>query len=386
MRALLVVPRLPGTGHTGDRVRTELHLEALAALGARVTLAGGAPAGAPVPIIPGAADVRGVPSAKGSRCRSSWRGRRCAAGRCRRRSATARGRRRSGATGPFDLAIVLLARLHPRVSALLPGAPLVVDYVDALSEAARQNARRDPALWRRLYWKLEAPRLERAEREAARGARLLLATTPFDAGVLPEGTVAIAIGAHVGPPPPRERGPVVVFTGRMGYRPNAVAAELLLREIWPGVRARVPRAELVVGGADAPRALRRLASATEGARLVSPVADMRALLCGARVAAVPVDMGTGTPIKVYEALEAGCAVVATPAAASRAVLDGVAAPVRTADGAASFARELATLLADEGAASALGERGRAFVVAHADRRVVGLRLAGLLRGAGEEGS
>lgn len=383
MRALLVVPRLPGTGHTGDRVRAELHLEALAALGARVTLVGGASPGASVPVVPGAAEVRAVPLRRALLplflAKAALRGWPFQTALC-----DGPWEKVLEGAGHFDLAIVLLARLHPRVSTLLTAAPLVVDYVDALSEAARQSAQRDPAGWRRLYWKLEAPRLARAEREAARGARLLLATTPFDAGVLPEGTVAIAIGAHLGPPPPRERGPVVVFTGRMGYRPNAVAAELLLREIWPGVRARVPRAELVVGGADAPRALRRLASATEGARLVSPVADMRALLCTARVAAVPVDMGTGTPIKVYEALEAGCAVVATPAAASRAVLDGVAAPVRTADGAEAFTRELAALLADAGAAAALGERGRAFVVAHADRRVVGLRVAGLLRGAAEQ--
>ena len=286
-------------------------------------------------------------------------------------------------TGEFDLSIVLLARLTPRVAPLLPEAPLVVDYVDALAEAARQNATRDPALWRRLYWRVEAGRLERAEGEAARRARFLLATTRFDAEALPAGTVAIAIGAHVGPPPPRERDPLVVFTGRLGYRPNAVAAELLLREIWPPVRASVPRAELVVGGADAPPALRRLAAATLGARLLSPVPDMRALLATARVAAVPVDMGTGTPIKVYEALEAGCAVVATPAAASRAVLDGRAAPLRTASGPTAFAREVASLLADEGSAAALGEAGRAFVVAHADRHVLALRLASLLLSAAE---
>ncbi|MBK8595912.1 MAG: glycosyltransferase [Holophagales bacterium] len=382
MNVLVVVPRLPGTGHTGDRVRTELHLEALATLGARVTLVGGMPSGAPVPSVPGAAEVRGVPMRTALLpfflAKAALRGWPLQSALCDGPWEEA-----VAGLGPFDLAIVLLARLHPRVAPLLPDAPLVVDYVDALSEAARQNAERDPALWRRLYWRLEAPRLARAEREAARTAALLLATTPFDAGALPEGTAAIAIGAHLGPPPPRERPPVVVFTGRMGYRPNAVAAELLLREIWPGVRARVPRAELVVGGADAPRSLRRLASATVGARLVSPVSDMRALLSEARVAAVPVDMGTGTPIKVYEALEAGCAVVATPAAASRAVLDGVAAPVRTADGPAAFARELAALLSDEGAAAALGDRGRAFVVAHADRRVLGLRLAGLLCGAGK---
>lgn len=382
MKALVVVPRLPGTGYTGDRARAELHLEALAALGARVRLVGGLPSGRTAPEVPGAAEIAGVPLRAASLppgiARAALRGWPLQTALCEGPWELA-----LDPSDRFDLVVVLLARLHPRVAALLPRAPLVVDYVDALSEAARQNADRDPALWRRLYWKAEAPRLVRAEIGAARGARLLLATTPFDAAALPAGTEPLAIGTRVGPPPPRERGPLVAFTGRMGYRPNAVAAERLLREIWPAVRERVPGAELVVGGADAPDRLRRIAAATPGARLVSPVGEMRALLASARVAAVPVDMGTGTPMKVYEALEAGCAVVATPAAASRAVLDGIAAPMRTAADGPSFAREVASLLADEGAAAALGEAGRAFVVAHADRRVVGLRLARLLRGAAE---
>jgi len=382
VRALLVVPRLPGTGFTGDRVRAELHLEALAELGARVTIVGGVPPNRPVAAVAGAEEVRGVPI-------------RVAALPFHLTRAFVRGwplqtalfdgawERALAGCGRFDLVVLLLARLQPRLRTLLPRAPLVVDYVDALSEAARQNAERDPALWRRLYWRAEGARLMRAEREAARGARLLLATTPADAAALPEGTEAIAIGARIGPPPPRERAQVVVFTGRMGYRPNAVAAELLLREIWPRVRGRVPGAELVVGGADAPASLRRLAEGTPAARLVSPVSDMRALLLSARVAAVPVDMGTGTPNKVYEALEAGCAVVATPAAAARAVLDGVAAPLRTAADPEAFAREVSDLLADAESAEALGAAGRAFAVAHADRGEIARRLARLLSRAAE---
>ncbi len=383
MRVLLVVPRLPGTGFTGDRVRAELHLEALAGLGARVTIVGGVPPNRPVAAVAGTEEVRGVPVRVSALplhlVRAAFRG-------WPLQTALFDGdwKRALDGTGPFDLVVLLLARLHPRLQPLLPKAPLVVDYVDALSEAARQNAERDPALWRRLYWRAEQARLARAEREAARGARLLLATTPADAAALPEGTEAIAIGARIGPPPPRERAPVVVFSGRMGYRPNAVAAEFLLREIWPRVRERVPRAELVVGGADAPSSLRRRAAATPGARLLSPVSDMRALLVSARVAAVPVDMGTGTPNKVYEALEAGCAVVATPAAASRAVLDGVAAPVRTASGPEAFAREVVELLTDAKGAEELGEAGRRFVVAHADRGEIALSLGRLLRRAAEE--
>ena len=61
MRALLVVPRLPGTGFTGDRVRAELHLEALAELGARVTIVGGVPPNRPVAAVAGAEEVRSVP-------------------------------------------------------------------------------------------------------------------------------------------------------------------------------------------------------------------------------------------------------------------------------------------------------------------------------------
>ncbi|MHB8799851.1 MAG: glycosyltransferase [Thermoanaerobaculia bacterium] len=382
MRVLLVVPRLPGTGFTGDRVRAELHLEALAELGARVTIVGGAPPNRPVVAVPGAEEVRGVPIRPSALpfhlARALVRG-------WPLQTALFDGawEEALAGSGPFDLAVLLLARLHPRLRPHLPRAPLVVDYVDALSEAARQNAERDPALWRRLYWRAEGARLERAEREAARGARLLLATTPFDASALPAGTEAIANGVRIGPPPPRERAPVVVFTGRMGYRPNAVAAELLLREIWPRVRERVPGAELVLGGADASASLRRRADVTPGARLVSPVSDMRELLLSARVAAVPVDMGTGTPNKVYEALEAGCAVVATPAAAARTVLDGVAAPVRTASGPEAFAREVATLLSDAERAGELGAAGRAFAVAHADRGEIAHKLAQLLRRAAE---
>jgi Glycosyltransferase len=382
LRVLLVVPRLPGTGFTGDRVRAELHLDALAELGARVTIVGGTPPNRPVAAVPGAEETRGVPIRPSALpfhlARALVRG-------WPLQTALFDGawEEALAGSGSFDLVVLLLARLHPRLVARLPRAPLVVDYVDALSEAARQNAERDPALWRRLYWRVEGARLLRAEREAARGARLLLATTPADAAALPAGTEAIAIGARIGPPPPRERAPVVVFTGRMGYRPNAVAAELLLREIWPRVRERVPGAELVVGGADAPASLRRWADLTPGARLVSPVSDMRALLLSARVAAVPVDMGTGTPNKVYEALEAGCAVVATPAAAARAVLDGVAAPLRTASGPEAFAREVTDLLSDAGSAEALGAAGRAFAVAHADRGEIAQRLAQLLRRAAE---
>src|SRR5204862_7362161 len=130
--------------------------------------------------------------------------------------------------GPCDLVVGSLVRLWPHLRGRLPEAPLVLDYIDALGEAARQAAKDDPVLWRRLYWRLDAPRLLRAEREVAKNAAALTATTPFDARHLPEGTVAIPNGVDIGPPPRVEgRGPVVAFSGRLVYRPNELAVKRL---------------------------------------------------------------------------------------------------------------------------------------------------------------
>lgn len=367
MKALLVVPRLPGTGFTGDRLRAEVHLAALAEAGFEVVLLGGAtrPSCAAVPraartipvLLPLAARLRSLVSTllSGAPLQSvffagAWRG-------------------ALASVGPIDLAVVLLPqRLWPHVAGALPSAPLVVDFVDALGAAARQAAESDPAPVRRLYWRLEAPRLERAEVAAARRASVLLATTPFDAGRLPEGTVAVPNGVVIGPNSGADRGPVVAFTGRLRYRPNRLAARRLVTEIWPVVRAAVPEARLALGGADAPPELARL-HGCDGIEVTSPVSDMAVFLRRARAVAVPVALGTGTPNKLFEAFEAGCAVVASDEAAARAASGGVPPPVRVATSAGEFAAGLVAFLRDGAAAAADGARGRAWVEANADRRL-----------------
>lgn len=376
MRALLVVPRLPGTGFTGDRVRAELHLRALAAAGFEVTLVGGAPSAAAASR-PGLAD-RVLPVAV------TWRtaGPGLLRAACRGdalQTALTEGRwdrALAGAGREFDLVVVVLARLWPHVEAHLPRAPLVIDFVDALSLAARQAAVTDPSAWRRRYWRHEAPRLQRLEAVAASRARAGIATTEADAAALPGRVEVVPNGVEIGPAPPAGRGPVVAFSGRLKYRPNALAAERLVREVWPLVRAGAPDAELHLGGADAPGWLRRL-PAGRGVHVETPVADMRAFLRRARVAVVPVSLGTGTPNKLFEALEAGTPVVASPEAVSRATLFGQAPPASVADGAEATAAAILRLLSRPDEAEALGAAGRRFVEERADRGAVVERLAAL---------
>jgi glycosyltransferase involved in cell wall biosynthesis len=141
----------------------------------------------------------------------------------------------------------------------------------------------------------------------------------------------------------------------------------LLDDIWPRVRRAVPGARLALGGADAPAWL-LARSGRDGVDVTSPVPDMALFLRAARVAAAPVAMGTGTPNKLFEAFEAGAAVVASPEAAARAAAGEEATPARTARTDEEFAAALVALLNDPVAAAAEGARARAWVEAHADRR------------------
>ncbi|MEO8587295.1 MAG: hypothetical protein ABI584_14115, partial [Acidobacteriota bacterium] len=277
MKAILLVPRLPGTGFTGDRLRAEIHLEALATAGYETAIVGGVDGGEEILRVDNAAAVHAVRLDRfrfpASLVRAGMTGQPL-------QSALFAGSfglaLREAARNADLLVCVLLPRLLAHVGSL-PALPRVVDYVDALSEAARQAAQSDPAPWRRAYWSFEAPRLARAEVQAGLGAAVLLATTPADAAKLPPGTRAVANGVVLLPSGAAARGPVVAFTGRLMYRPNRLAARRLLEDIWPRVRRVVPDARLLLGGADAPHEI-RAAGGRDGVEVVSPVPDMAAFL------------------------------------------------------------------------------------------------------------
>lgn len=382
-RALLLVPRLPGTGHTGDRVRTRFHLAALSRAGFDVVLVGGTPHGALPP--PAGEGLRVVPVPLGRVAFVAALARAAATG-LPLQTAFAAGNWNQALASPgsdrYDLVVVLLARLWPLVASRLPAAPLVVDYVDALSEAARQASAVDPSALRRLYWRADAPRLARAERDAARRASLLLATTATDAAALPKGTIGLPHGVPIGPEPPAgPRPPVVAFTGRLSYRPNEVGVRRLVESIWPAVRAARPEARLVLAGADAPGWISRL-DGRDGITVLSPIPDIPALLRRALVAAAPLTIGTGTPNKLFEALEAGTPFVAAPELASRAAA-AVPPPVRVARTDAEFSAGVVELLGDPDRAAREGAAGRLWVEEYASRDAAVSALALLLSRAAE---
>lgn len=202
-----------------------------------------------------------------------------------------------------------------------------------------------------LAGRLEAPRLRRDEARVIAAARAVAGynreemdrfrATGKDARWLPM-TLPPAEQADVAASPPR-----LVMLGHRGWRPNAAAAETIVR-LWPQIRAGIPDAELVLVG---PRPDGPAAPLPDGVTDLGPVDQVDNVLATARALTAPVGIGGGVRVKLLEAAARGLPAVCTTEAVGsiESALGLSAAPDE-----AGFVAHCRTLLSDADAAAAEG--------------------------------
>ena len=376
MRLLVVSSRFPWPPFTGDRLRAQVWLEALRDLG-QVTLV--APAG-PVDSLPAGVDfeaARWSPTAGGA---ALWRVLRHNLPRTALLAAPYGWRRALGrvaARGGCDAAVVLLARLDPWVYSLLDAPVKVLDAIAALGAnlGERAWAARGPA---RGFWRREAVRTARLEADAGRRWDRVVVVAEGERAAFGDRAVAVSHGVEMMPLGETARDIDVAFWGRLAYFANADAARFLLDEVWPEVRRLRPVATLLIGGADAPGWL-AARHGRDGVTVASPMADREATLRRVKVAVMPVRFGTGQSNKVFEAGEAGCAVVSTGEGVR--ALDDLRPHVVVEQGGVALGARVAELLADPAHASRLGLELRAAVERGYERGAARRKLAAVVASA-----
>ena len=178
----------------------------------------------------------------------------------------------------------------------------------------------------------------------------------------------------------RERGrATILFTGAMHYRPNADAALLLAREIFPLVRREIPDARLVLVGRDPSEEL-CAAGNSPGIQVTGLVDDVRPYLEEATVFAAPLRFASGIQNKVLEAMSMEIPVVATSAAADGLYAEGGEKPPLTVrDQPAEIAQALVRRIQEESRAPF--EEARRFVEQHFSWRTHARRVESILESA-----
>ena len=103
----------------------------------------------------------------------------------------------------------------------------------------------------------------------------------------------------------------LVFTGSMDWLPNEDGILYFCREVLPRIRRSVPDAGLSIVGREPTPAVRRLAEEDSRIEVTGRVDDIRPHVGRSRVAIVPLRIGGGTRLKIYEAMAMGTPVVST---------------------------------------------------------------------------
>ena len=265
------------------------------------------------------------------------------------------------------------------------GVTRILDLHNVESILFQRLVRHMPPGWRRALLWSDALKLSAYQRRIIPQFHECLAVSDQDAEALRR----LVPGVHISVIPngvdPEEFSPEpvvcrphsLVFTGSFTYHPNVDAMVSFCRDVLPRIRAAIPEVHLsIVGRGPSPevKALERLS----GVDVTGRVPDVRPHLAHATVVIVPLRVGSGTRLKILEAMAMGKPVVSTSIGAEGLDVHP-GHDVEIADGVAPFADTTVALLRDADRRERLGINARRTVTQQYAWSVVMHRLDRLYR-------
>jgi sugar transferase (PEP-CTERM/EpsH1 system associated) len=170
----------------------------------------------------------------------------------------------------------------------------------------------------------------------------------------------------------------LVFTGAMDWMPNEDGVVHFLHSVLPLIRREIPNVTFTVVGRNPSDGLRARAAETAGVRVTGTVEDIRPYVRDASVYVVPLRVGSGTRLKIFEAMAMGKAVVSTKLGAEGLpVTDGY--DLLLAESPDELAEKIVLLLRDPVRRKSLGLRARQLVEEHYSWPMVAAEFDAVLR-------
>jgi len=262
--------------------------------------------------------------------------------------------------------------------------PTVLFQHNVESEIWRRHAETNGDVAKKLVYKVEFAKMLRYEQEMVRKFEHIIAVSEHDRRMMSAWVDADRI--TVAPTgvdlrqfrpsaQPAQVGSLVTFVGAMDWEPNIDAVEYFCREIWPAVRSSVPSAQFRIVGRNPDRRVRSLVS--ESVEVTGSVPSVLDHLRESAVIVVPLRIGGGTRIKIYEAMATGKAVVSTSVGAEGLDVHH-GKDIVLSDAPSSFADEVSRLLLDADLRIRY-ERAAAELASRYDWSAIGELFAGVLQ-------
>lgn len=217
----------------------------------------------------------------------------------------------------------------------------------------RRHAQHAATPLRRAYFSGQARKMYRFERRVCRSVRHIVAVSSVDAanmrelfGVdrISEIPTGVDIEYHQ---PPADVKPFadMAFVGSMDWLANIDGVAWFVNEVLPRIRHRRPDSSFGIIGRSPPASIQALADKDPRIFVTGTVPDVRPYLWGSAVSVVPLRIGGGTRLKIYESMAARVPVVSTRIGAEGLALDPPDTG-RLADSAEDFAAACLELLDD----------------------------------------
>ena len=161
------------------------------------------------------------------------------------------------------------------------------------------------------------------------------------------------------PMPAVEQPRTAIFWGRLDFEPNTDALRWFCREVWPGIRQRVPEARFTAIGYSPTEEVRRM-TAAPGITLLPNVEDLRTAVCEHALVVLPMISGGGIKNKLLEGAAMGRPIVCTPRACMDLRSSG-SLPMEQVTKPAEWIDRVVELWNDDARRSALGAAARSWV-------------------------
>ena len=231
--------------------------------------------------------------------------------------------------------------------------PTVLFQHNVESVLWQRKARFEARWFDRIVSRLEYAKMRRFEPAQVRRFHHVIAVSEQDRGsmqwmvdrsrvsVVPTG---VDLHTFQYEPDARPAGPLVVFTGSMDWEANIDGVEYFCSEIWPRVLDAVPDARFQIVGRTPHSRVKKLAG--DSIEVTGDVPSIVDYLRRAAVFVVPLRIGGGTRIKIYEGMAMGKATVSTSIGAEGLDVHH-GRDIVLADDPASFADSIVTFLRDE---------------------------------------